>query len=49
LPDDTQIYNDELAELAKKGEDKWFSAPWLFAECVSRRGIRERQSSWAHG
>lgn len=36
LPDDTAIYNDELALLEKKGENKWFSAPWLFAECVSR-------------
>ncbi|GAA5967851.1 hypothetical protein JCM8115_000383 [Rhodotorula mucilaginosa] len=40
LPDDTQIYNDELAELAKKGEDKWFSAPWLFAECYLYRRLR---------
>lgn len=34
LPDDSAIYDDELALLAKKGEDKWFSAPWLYAECV---------------
>lgn len=33
-PDDYELYNSELAELAKKGEDKWFTAPWLFAECV---------------
>ncbi|GAA5875787.1 hypothetical protein JCM3774_006457 [Rhodotorula dairenensis] len=40
LPDDTQIYKDELAQLAKKGEDKWFSAPWLFAECYLYRRLR---------
>lgn len=41
LPDDTAAYNDELAQLAEKGENKWFSAPWLFAECVSLAPLLE--------
>ncbi|BGP57978.1 hypothetical protein JCM8202_001932 [Rhodotorula sphaerocarpa] len=40
LPDDSAIYDDELALLAKKGEDKWFSAPWLYAECYLYRRLR---------
>ncbi|KAL7341247.1 DUF89 domain-containing protein [Rhodotorula toruloides] len=40
LPDDTAAYNDELAQLAEKGENKWFSAPWLFAECYLYRRLR---------
>lgn len=38
LEDDGKVdiasYNDELKEL---GNPKWFSAPWLFAECYLYR------------
>ncbi|KAK4330351.1 putative Damage-control phosphatase [Rhodotorula toruloides] len=40
LPDDTAAYNDELAQLAEKGQNKWFTSPWLFAECYLYRRLR---------
>ncbi|BGP43169.1 Hairy/enhancer-of-split with YRPW motif protein 2 [Rhodotorula kratochvilovae] len=40
LPDDTKEYNDELEFLASKGENKWFTAPWLYAECYLYRRLR---------
>ncbi|BGP27397.1 duf89 domain protein [Rhodotorula toruloides] len=40
LPDDTAAYNDELAQLAERGQNNWFSAPWLFAECYLYRRLR---------
>ncbi|GJN93724.1 hypothetical protein Rhopal_006781-T1 [Rhodotorula paludigena] len=40
LPDDSAVYNDELQQLADKGHNKWFTAPWLFAECYLYRRLR---------
>ncbi|GAA5895554.1 hypothetical protein JCM6882_000338, partial [Rhodosporidiobolus microsporus] len=40
LPDDTALYNSELAALAAKGQNKWFTAPWLYAECYLYRRLR---------
>lgn len=34
------VYNDELAQLAKTHQDTWFTAPWLFAECYLYRLLR---------
>ncbi|KAI0072176.1 DUF89 domain-containing protein [Panus rudis PR-1116 ss-1] len=34
------IYNEELARLAKEGNGTWFTAPWLFAECYLYRLLR---------
>ncbi|KAG6370737.1 hypothetical protein JVT61DRAFT_11124 [Boletus reticuloceps] len=31
---DIDTYNAELANLATTHQDTWFTAPWLFAECV---------------
>jgi hypothetical protein len=30
-----ELYNAELAKLAKKEKNTWFTAPWLFAEYVA--------------
>jgi hypothetical protein len=27
-------YNAELARLEERGQNTWFTAPWLYAECV---------------
>ncbi|KAG9311050.1 DUF89 domain-containing protein [Chiua virens] len=37
---DVDLYNVELAELEKTGQNLWFTAPWLFAECYLYRLIR---------
>lgn len=29
-----EMYNEELARLAAKERNTWFTAPWLYAECV---------------
>ncbi|GAA5846676.1 hypothetical protein JCM11251_006709 [Rhodosporidiobolus azoricus] len=39
LPNDLDLYNSELAALAEKGQNRWFSAPWLFAECYLYRRL----------
>ena len=31
---DVDTYNAELAKLATTDQNTWFTAPWLFAECV---------------
>lgn len=31
---DVEVYNSELRSLAEEGKNKWFTAPWLYAECV---------------
>lgn len=28
------MYNTELERLKKDGKGTWFTAPWLYAECV---------------
>ncbi|GAA5988957.1 hypothetical protein JCM11641_001254 [Rhodosporidiobolus odoratus] len=38
-PNDTDVYKKELEQLAAKGQDTWFSAPWLFAECYLYRRL----------
>ncbi|GAA6022458.1 hypothetical protein JCM10207_004400 [Rhodosporidiobolus poonsookiae] len=40
LPADTALYNSELSKLADQGQNKWFTAPWLFAECYMYRRVR---------
>lgn len=32
---DPEVYNAELLSLAKEGKNKWFTAPWLYAEWVA--------------
>ena len=38
IPDDGEasvaVYNTELQGLADDNRNTWFTAPWLFAECV---------------
>ncbi|KAF8556729.1 DUF89-domain-containing protein [Imleria badia] len=34
---DVDTYNAELAELATTQQNTWFTAPWLYAECVWNR------------
>ncbi|BGP19757.1 hypothetical protein JCM10213_003603 [Rhodosporidiobolus nylandii] len=47
-PHDTQIYNSELAQLKEKGQGKWFSAPWLLAECYLYRRLRSLLATTKH-
>ncbi|KAJ7777584.1 DUF89 domain-containing protein, partial [Mycena maculata] len=35
-----EMYNSELQRLAEDGKNKWFTAPWLFAECYLYRLLR---------
>lgn len=39
IPDDGGLdvagYNADLERLAEEGKGSWFSAPWLYAECVA--------------
>ncbi|KAJ3486942.1 hypothetical protein NLI96_g3894 [Meripilus lineatus] len=35
-----EMYNEELARLAAKERNTWFTAPWLYAECYLYRLIR---------
>ncbi|GAA5863437.1 hypothetical protein JCM8547_006980 [Rhodosporidiobolus lusitaniae] len=48
LPDDIATYNSTLSALAEKGENKWFTSPWLFAECYLYRRLRLIFSSTTH-
>lgn len=51
IPDDGEPYVDEynveLAILAKDGRNTWFTAPWLFAEYVTRCSFAAQLTSWA--
>ncbi|GAA6036170.1 hypothetical protein JCM8097_006813 [Rhodosporidiobolus ruineniae] len=38
-PEDAYVYNTELAQLKEKNQDKWFTAPWLYAECYLYRRL----------
>ena len=31
---DVDMYNAQLAELETTRQNTWFTAPWLYAECV---------------
>jgi hypothetical protein len=34
------MYNSEIAKLAEKAKNTWFTAPWLFAECVDLLSLK---------
>ncbi|TCD59952.1 hypothetical protein EIP91_011016 [Steccherinum ochraceum] len=44
----TNVYNEELEKLRTENKDKWFTAPWLFAECYLYRLIRSWFKQTAH-
>ncbi|KAF7980392.1 hypothetical protein HWV62_38190 [Athelia sp. TMB] len=45
---DAYIYNIELLALAKEGKNKWFTAPWLYAECYLYRLLRSYLAQTTH-
>ncbi|KAG6844510.1 hypothetical protein H0H87_006335 [Tephrocybe sp. NHM501043] len=52
IPDDgeahVEVYNKELDRLASLGQNTWFTAPWLFAECYLYRLLRSYCATTTH-
>ncbi|KAI5477683.1 duf89 domain protein [Pseudohyphozyma bogoriensis] len=47
-PEDTDVYNSELAELKEEGRDKWFTTSWLYGECYMYRRLRSYFANSTH-
>ncbi|KZP30085.1 DUF89 domain-containing protein [Athelia psychrophila] len=45
---DVEVYNSELRSLAEEGKNKWFTAPWLYAECYLYRLLRSYLGRTTH-